>query len=315
MNRCGDDYLFFSIGEILTVFLKFGYAKKQIIKMTTERPQILCYGTDVIEEKLKYFKKLLGNTKTVIKVTLDFPTMLSYDLASVDKKIEDLEKIGYERDVIIKNIKRYPELLGLSIEDNIKKMIKDLCDLGFDSKDVLKITAKNMTIFGRDIKSIEDIIEKLEDFGYSREDIIDMIKKHPSLLNYAVMRIEERVNDIVSLVPDYNDALNVLKINPSLFGNDLGTIIDKKVFYDSIGLFDIFVISPKDLMQGISKSYARYRHFQTIGIDIFETEDGYKKLFLGEKKFGSRYKIKTDDLVKIYDVDEYMKDVKTRKLA
>lgn len=313
--RCGDEYLCLAIKEIFDVLIKFGYTKSQIIKLTLARPHIFCYGTDVITTKLNHYKNLLGSKKMVIKVTLDFPTLLSYSLESVTDKIDGLKELGYTDEIIMKNIKVYPGLLGLSIEDTIKKMLNELKKIGFSNTSVLKITSKNMSIFGRDIQSIENAILKMESYGYTHEDVLSMITRYPSILNFSITRLDERINDMVSLGFDYNDVLKMIKINPSLFGNDMDTIRDKKVFYDSIGLFNLFVISPEDLIQGISKSYARYMYLKSIGIDILEYQDGYKMLFIGEKKFKSKYKVETADLVSMYNVDEYMKDVKTRKLV
>lgn len=197
--KCGDEYLCISVKDLFKLFLNYGYSKSQIMKMTIERPQLFCL-IDVLEGKMNHYEKLLGNKKIVIKVTVDYPTLYSYDMDSVDNKIEELIKLGYKRDIIIKNIKNYPELLGLSIEDNIKKIIKDLEKIGFTLKDVLKITSKNMSIFGRDIESIKDTIKKLESFGYSRKDVISMIKKHPAILNYAISRLEQRINDMSLLM-------------------------------------------------------------------------------------------------------------------
>ena len=234
---------------------------------------------------------------------------------SVNKKVDDLIKLGYKKDIIIKNIKNYPELLGLSIEEKIIPMINDLNKLGFSMKDVLKITSKNMSIFGRDIQSIKNHMNKVESFGYTHQEVVSMIKKHPSILNYAIERLEQRMTDMKNLVGNYDDVLNIMKANPSLFGNDMDTIREKKVFYDSLGLVDFFVKHPSDLMQGIDKTYARYMYFLSIRIDVFAMEKGYRVLFLDEPTFNKRYKVESADLITVYNVDDYMREVKTKKLA
>ena len=154
----------------------------------------------------------------------------------------------------------------------------------------------------------------LEGFGYSRKNVISMVKKHPSILNYSDERINGRINDMVGLGIEYKDVLNILLVNPSLFGNDMETITDKKIFYDSLNLFSVFVKSPKELMQGIAKSYARYMYYCSIGIDIYATENGYKRLFIGEERFKNRYGVETDELIKQYDVDKYLESVKSKKI-
>ena len=312
VNRFTDKRFCIAVRDVFDVLLEFGYTEKQILMMTLERPHIFCYTKDLLIKKLNYYLNILGSKKIVIKITLDFPTLFSYDMESVDDKIDNLRKLGYIDDVIIKSIKSYPEILGLSIEESVKNMLNELNKLGFSRDEALKITSKNMSIFGRDIESIKNTILKLESYGYSRGEVILMIKKHPSILNFSIVRLEQRINDMVLLGFTLEDVLNILQKNPSLFGNDFDTIRDKKIFYDSIGLINLFVISPENLMQGISKSYARYMYLKSIGIDILENTDGYKQLFIGEKRFRPKYKVGTDDLVLVYNVDEYMRKVKTR---
>lgn len=315
VNKCGDEYLCAAIPEIFNLFIKLGYKKKQIINMTTERPHIFCCGVDVILDKFEHLVELFGNKEVVIKVTVNFPTLYSYDKETIDSKIDELIKLGYKKEVIIKNLKNYPGMLGLSIEDNVKEMIKEFKKFGFGDADILKITSKNMSIFGRDKKIIKDVVEKLEGYGYTRKEVISMIRKHPQIFNYASDRIDNRINDLVDLGIDYDDAIKILKLNPAILGDSKVTLENKKIFYDSIGLFNIFVSDPEDLFQGIAKSYARLMHFQSIGVNIYETEDSYKELFIGETRFKSKYKVKSEDLIKIYDVKEYMRKVKTKKLA
>lgn len=295
------------------LFLDYGYSKNQILKMTVLRPQLFCFETNLLISKMKYLEELLGNKKTVIKVTLDFPVIYSYDSNSIENKINSLVEIGYERENLIKNIKWSPELIGLSVQEKIKVMISELQRLGFTLTDVLKITSKNMTIFGRDIETIKKIIEKMESYGYEHSDVIAMIRKHPPIINYAFSRLDQRMEDMCTLIGDKEVVLYIMKTNPALFGDSMDKIIDKKMFYDSLGLVDIFIKAPKDMFQGISKSYARFKYFQSINIDIFAKENGYKLLFMGETIFKKRYKVETAELIKIYDVDEYMKEVKSKK--
>lgn len=313
IDGCGDNYLCLAVTTTFKLFNDFGYTAKQIIKMTTERPQIFAY--DIISDKLQYLLKLLGDKKIVIKVTLDFPTLFSYDTKTLDGKIADLVKLGYKKDVIIKNIKNYPELLGLSIEDNIKQMINEFKKNRFSDAEILKITSRNPSVFGRDKKIIKDTLDKYEGLGYSRKDVISMLKKHPQIFNYDPERINERISFLVSSGIANSDVLSVFRMNPALIGDAKETFENKKIFYDSIGLHDIFVKAPKDLIQGIAKSYARFMYFQTIGFNIHKDKKSYKELFIGEKRFKSKYHVKSSELIKMYDVKEYMVECKKRKLS
>lgn len=311
--KCSEEYLEQSIKDHFKLFREYGYSDNQIIKMTIERPHLFCFEISLLNEKINYLEQLLGNKKAVIKATTDFPTIYSYDIISMQYKIEQLIEIGYEKDNLIKNIKIYPELLGLNIEENVKSMIKEFQTIGFTLTEILSITSKNMSIFGRNIDTIKNTIQIFENYGYTKKTVISMIKKHPQILNYSQERIKQRILDITQLIGDEKTVLDIIEINPSLFGNDLDTIIDKKIFYDSIGLVDFFIKSPKDLIQGISKTYARYQYLKSIGIDIFATKNGYNILFIGEKKFQKKYQITTAELIEKYGVEKYMQEVKTKQ--
>lgn len=83
-----------------------------------------------------------------------------------------------------------------------------------------------------------------------------------------------------------------------LLSSDIINTQLKLAFYEQIGLRQIIVEKPKNLIQSLAVSYARYMFYQENNIAI----DGelYRRLFVGKKYFESTYEVDTQNLIKKY---------------
>ena len=104
-------------------FLKNGYMKEEVIKMTKVLPALYSYSIDNIKQKIDDMI-LLGYTKEeVIKMTKVLPALYSYSIDNIKQKIDDMVLLGYTKEEVIKMTKVLPPLYSLSI-NNIKQKIE-----------------------------------------------------------------------------------------------------------------------------------------------------------------------------------------------
>ena len=85
----------------------------------------------------------------------------------------------------------------------------------------------------------------------------------------------------------------------------------KKEFYDEIGLSEIFLVSTVDLMQGIELSYARYMYCKNMGINI--DMSNYRVLFISKKQFEKKFGKNCDELLELYNYQEYLVNKNSKK--
>ena len=80
-------------------------------------------------------------------------------------------------------------------------------------------------------------------------------------------------------------------------------IVGEKIeFYDSIDMHELAIVSPIDLMQSTSLSYARYQFYLSKGILI--KMSNYKKLFISNKRIESQHGIKKETLFTRIEFEE-----------
>ena len=190
------------------------------------------------------------------------------------KKLKDnfafLLKIGYTKEEVIKMTKSFPPIYGLSIE-NIKQKIEDIISLGYTKEEVIKITKSSPQIYSLSIESIKQKIEDMITLGYTKEEVIKMTKSSPSIYGLSIENMKQKIE-----------------------------------FYDSIDMHELAVINPKQLMQSVNLSYARYSFYKDRGIDI--DMNNYRKLFVGQKDFEKAYRITKKELLEKYDYNKYKEE-------
>ena len=139
--------------------------------------------------------------------------------------------------------------------------------------------------------------------GYTKEEIIKMTKSLPSIYSYSIENMKQKIEDIISLGYTKEEVIKMTKILTSIYGLSIENMKQKIEFYDSIDMHELAVINPKQLMQSVNLSYARYSFYKDRGIDI--DMNNYRKLFVEQKKFEKAYRITKKELLEKYDYDKY----------
>ena len=258
-----DDSLIDNIKNIFGLFIKLGYTKEEIIKMTKFLPVLYSYSEEKISDKIEYMIQLGYTKEEVIKMTKILPTLYGYGNENINNKIEYMIQLGYTKEEVIKMTKLQPVLYSLS-EEYINNKIEYMIQLGYTKEEIIKMTKLFPVLYGLSEEYINNKIEYMIQLGYTKEEVIKMTKLFPALYGLS----EENIKDKI-------DYLN--KIN-------LGYI----VLYDT-----------KRLMQSTKLTYARYEYLKKEkGVII--TEESYGKLFANAKQFERQYGINKQTLLEMY---------------
>lgn len=98
---------------------------------------------------------------------------------------------------------------------------------------------------------------------------------------------------------------------PALYGLSIDNMKQKINFYKNFDLEFIVLNDTKKLMQSVKLSYARLMFYKDRNIEISELN--YIKLFVDQKRFEKQYEISKEEILKIYNYDEYLKNMQTSK--
>ena len=107
-------------------FIKLGYTEEDY-EIIRNNHAIINIKEETLIKKLKdnfaFFLKNGYTKEEVIKMTKSLPSIYSLSIENMKQKIEDMIALGYTKEEVIKMTKSFPPIYGLSIE-NIKQKIE-----------------------------------------------------------------------------------------------------------------------------------------------------------------------------------------------
>lgn len=215
--------------------------------------------------------------------------------------------LGYTNEEIKKMTKFSPALYCLTL-DNLNKKIDNLIMLGYSKKDVIKMIKKFSLIFSININTIKQKIKDIEAIGYTETEVLHMTKTFPIIFSLDIENIKQKNKDLEKLGYTPDEVKKITITFPQIYSFSINNIMLKIEFYDSIELHNMVVKDPKNLMQSVNVSYARYKFLERKGINV--TMVNYKKIFIDNKKFEAQYKITKETLLKKYNYEEDKKLIK-----
>lgn len=219
--------------------------------------------------------------------------------------------LGYTKKEIKKLIKFLPAICCLNLE-NLNQKVEDLISLGYSKNDVIKMIKKFSSIFSINIDTIKQKIKKIKELGYTENEVLSMIRIFPVILSLDVENIKQKNKDLENLGYNLDEVKKITVTFPQVYSLGSDNITQKVEFYDSIDLHDMIVETPRNLIQSVNVSYARYKFFQKKGINI--TMVNYKKIFTYNKQFEAQYKITKETLLEKYNYEESKKMLKVYKI-
>ena len=289
-------------------FIKLGYTEEEYHDIRNSYPINNLKGETLIKKLKDNFNYLLKNGYTkeeVIKMTTKLPAIYGYSIESIKQKIEDMIDLGYTKEEVIKMTTKLPAIYGYSIE-NIKQKIEDIIELGYTKEEVIKMAKSSPSIYGLSKENIKQKIKDMNTLGYTKEEVIKMTKILPQIYCYSIESMKQKIEDIIELGYTKEEVIKMTKSLPAIYGYSIENMKQKIEFYDSIDMHNLAVINPKQLMQSVNLSYARYSFYKNIGTDI--DMNNYVKLFIGQKQFEKTYGITKQKLLEKYDYNKYKEE-------
>ena len=181
-----------------------------------------------------------------------------------------------------------------------------LLDLGYTKENIIKMAKSLPAIYSYSIENINKKIFDMIGLGYTREEVIKMTKSSPTIYNLSIENMNIKINDMIDMGYTRAEVLNMTKSLPTIYGLSIENIREKIEFYDSINMHELAVDDPKQLMQSVALSYARYNFYLSIGIEINMVN--YKKLFICNKKFEKSYDKTKQEILEEYNYEKYMEE-------
>ena len=262
----GEEFIINWLKEKFEFFSSVGYTKSQILKMTVVYPSLFTYGIDNFVKKIEFLKSLGYADEEVIKITCSAHQVYGHSVDSIMQKIEEIESLGYKREQVLKIMLLSTSLFASGV-NTIKQKFNYLETLGYTKEEVLKITNFFPNLYGVSIDNIKGKMDVIQSLGYSKEEVLKLILGLPTLLGYSNEHLKEKFS-----------------------------------FFIKMGLRDVPLSRPRNLMQSVDLTYARFR---------FLTEERNKEismktvssLFAGSNLFQKTYKISKDELLARYSYD------------
>ncbi len=221
---------------------------------------------------------------------------------------EEFIKLGYtEEDYeIIRNNYAVNQIKDETLIKKLKDNFAFLLKMGYTKEEVIKMTKSSPQIYSYSIENMKQKIEDIISLGYTKEEVVKMTKTLPAIYGYSIENMRQKIEDIISLGYTKEEVIKMTKILPSIYGLSIENMKQKIDFYDSIDMHELAVINPKQLMQSVNLSYARYSFYKDRGIDI--DMNNYGKLFVGQKNFEKTYGITKKELLEKYDYNKYKEE-------
>ena len=136
-----------------------------------------------------------------------------------------------------------------------------------------------------------------------------MICVYPKILTYKQESVLNTFKLLKSM--DYPDRMvQYITIKyPAIYGSSLENIYYKLQYYNSIGIHFAPIITPKNLIQSVDLTYARFEYFKTISYDPVHGGN-FRHLFWSNSQFTKRFGKTNEELLEKYDFKEYKKILK-----
>ena len=218
---------------------------------------------------------------------------------------EEFIKLGYtEEDYeIIRNNYAVNQIKDETLIKKLKDNFAFLLKMGYTKEEVIKMTKNFPSIYGYSVESLRKKIDDMIALGYTKEEVIKMTKSFTPIYGLSIESMKQKIDDMISLGYTRKEVINMTKDLPAIYGYSKKNMKQKKDFYDSIGLHELVSVDPKQLIQSVNLSYARYCFYKDKGIDI--DMNNYRKLFVREDQFEKSNGITKQELIEKYDYDKY----------
>lgn len=306
VNHLTNETLIVKINELYEFLLLQKYKKYEIIKIITQCPSVLGYDIETVNEKFDNLFKIFGSDeKNVKRIVKNFPKIISYDKNKIISRIDHMKSYDFT-DEQIKKITIYaPSVLG-DDENLSDEKIDNLLKFGFGIKDIVKLITKLPNVLTYATDTVNEKLNFFYNLGYTKEEVCKMIVTHPQLLSYKIDANKRKFEELQNEGFTYAEVLMLFKNMPGLFSGDFSRHLGKIRFLREIELENVIFETPKNLIQSVELTYARYNFLKDIEEDISALD--FSKLFYDNERFAKKFNKTREQLLEMYSYDEYLKE-------
>lgn len=151
-----------------------------------------------ILDDYKFLIKFGFNRKQIIKMTKQAPSIYSYSNTNLENKINSLIGMGYLKEEIIHMIKNFPKVFNYNGE-TIKDKFAFFIELGYTKEDILAMTKQCPNLYCYSKINIINKIEFIMSLDYTKEETLRMTKIVPTLFCYGKENIKDKVEYLRSI--------------------------------------------------------------------------------------------------------------------
>lgn len=280
------------------------YFKKNTNKIVINNPRILSKDRNYTNQKLEYLKEIVGNDN--IKISLKFPEILTLSNINIEISLNNLKDKIKDEQKLLYVIKRNPNILSFT-NKMINSKINWFYDKGYNKKQTVKIITKAPSVLTMEFQNKEENIDSnieqkynflLQILKYKKEEIIEITNKFPVYYTLSLTNITNKLNYLLNLGFTVETVKSIFYTFPQIISFSDKTLKEKYEYYLQLDLLEIFIKSPKYLMQRTELTDARYKYIINKNLEV--NKNNYGKLFLSSKKFKKTYGIDNKELLKQY---------------
>ena len=289
-------------------FIDFGYTKEEYEFIRNYHQVSEIKETTLLEkfrEMNKFFLEVGYTKEDIIKMCKSYPPLYCFRVENLKQKIKDFMSLGYTKEETLRMTRLEHAIYTCNI-NTIKQKIKDIMSLGYTRANVIRIAKSYLQIYTLNIETIRKRIEDIMSLGYTKKQVLKMTVLYPQLYSLNIEQMKQKMEDIMLLGYTKDEVLKMTILLPTLYGLNIETIRKKIEFYDAIDIHKHAITSPRNLMQSVALTYARYIFYSLRGVDI--TIDNCEKLFDGNAIFEHMYGITKEKLIERYNYEEYMSE-------
>lgn len=147
--------------------------------------------------------------------------------------------------------------------------------------------------------NIKRNFEFLKEIGSTKDQILNMTVSFPVIYGYSIENMKQKLEDMINLGYTKDQVIEMTLSFPAIYSCNIENIKRKILYLRKIGLGDVIIKNPKQLMQSVDLTYARYEYL-TKKKNIKITYKNYAQLFKSAKSFEKNYGIKKSDLLQKY---------------
>lgn len=300
LNHWLFTYSMSNFEEHFNFFLKFGVEKKEIIRFfVTYSSGIMRHSIEDLNSKIKVLKGLgFEEEQLNLLVQIKFSDIIN-NFDKLKYFIEVLNKYKIKKDKQFKLLKstfiRKVNINTLESNELFFKVKK----MNFDS--IKKMLEYNPDIISYKSSRLNRYYEWFYKKNYNDEEINQILIGNSKIFNHNIKRLQDIYQVLVSFDID-DDTIKFVFMNyPRIFESCPDSLKEKLSLLKRLGILEVSLINPKNLIQGCEKTYLRYLYiFNVLEEEI--TDENYSMLYQSD------FKPDIDTLRKMYSYKDDMEN-------